>query len=248
MLSEIVHILRVTGILFCLMHANNFYAMLRQLRLDKEKVITIIGQIGDNSLLLFSGALLILISLKLQEGLQAEDQRGEMDMPSWPLPGFYLVTRPFVLVLACLYLIIAPVTVLEAQTIRNGLLRPIDAAYIRQRDEIERLEVMTRANGSIDQFSEKLNGFLGRYKFDHIVMPANLSEARVLIPLLREESDLLRKRQSSQATRSVSWRTNRLILQSLLQFLILFFFWLNWPRRNPAVIRKARASMQRGLL
>lgn len=248
MLSEIVHILRVTGILFCLIHASNFYALVRQLWLDKETVITIIGQIGDNSLLLFSGALLILISLKLQQGLLGGDQSSEMEMPSWPLPGFYLVTRPFVLILACLYLSIAPVTVWEAQTIRHGLLRPIDAAYIRQRDEIEKLEAMTRGNGSFDQFSEKLNGFLDRYKFDGIVMPGNLSEARVLIPLLRQESELLRKRQSSQATRSLSWRMNRLILQSLLLFLILFFFWLYWPRRNPSVIRKARSSLQRGLI
>lgn len=222
-------VLRLCGLLLCLLHTVNLSASLILLRLDLPSArYDIVAAILENSSFLPLGLLLVLLSLHPQLLRPRLSEAGE---PGEAAPALLLKSRPLIALLAAAYIALLPAQIQGALSLRSLGSTRLDAIHAARLAELEAINQINQNPAALPQVIERLQRLASLSRLPPLpLIPSTPRQASEVGEVLRAALQDQHNDSRRVSDRDLWIRSLRHGLMALLYGAYLLVLWAGWPQ------------------
>ena len=222
----LIQLLRLTGLVFCLLQTTALWSATRSIRDSGGGTSEILVSLTGNSIPLILGLMLVLVSLHLQILFREMEPRGGFTI----VPLFYRFTRPLILFIAIAYLAMIPAQLVSAANLRDDGIRRLNTQTDRQKNFLTRISDEGNGANGVEKAAQLLEQYQAAYNITINRRPRTINELNYVINEARKGVDLDYFRKIRSADGNLSKTTTNVISSSILFALLILFYWYHWPK------------------
>ena len=229
---SVLHVLRLTGLSLCLLHFFGLLSMVRAIRAEGGGTPELLVSISTGSLALIVGMMLVLLSLLLQS-IPTQQMDGSL---GYRLPIFYVITRPLLILIAVVYLAIIPCQMLANQKLRSAGMANLERGIERQRELINRMASLSSRDDGVPAANKILDQVQLGSNISIPVRPSTPQQFQIVLEKLSRQLELDKIQRIRSADSHLAAKTMIVFVSSLVNGLLILFYWLQWPQKVRLVV------------